>query len=141
MNRQSNDHLARLIANNNPSPLAKAPKSPADRSTSPQPGRGLDLGRQNWTFGARKTGFEPLSEREVRALFAALSKGTKIALGREPTVAELVRLREQINDARALVASMEATLAGSLNVHIQDGRPVFNDPAQPVSAADIRPAV
>jgi hypothetical protein len=62
-------------------------------------------------------------------LFAALSKGTREALGREPTVAELMLLKDQANAARSLLASVDAALKGQTSVYIEAGRPVFSDKA------------
>jgi hypothetical protein len=75
-----------------------------------------------------------LSHRDESALFAALSRGTKANLGREPTVPELLTLVKQINDARALVAAVDQAMHGSDGVYFDGDRPVFR------SSAPRRPA-
>jgi hypothetical protein len=76
---------------------------------------------QSWSLGrSLESGLESVSERERRALFAALSKGTKANLGREPTVAELVRLVDEVNRARTLVSSAQDAIQGRVGVYFDD---------------------
>jgi hypothetical protein len=89
-----------------------------------------ELGPQVWPLSERKPEMGPVSEREKRALFAALSKGTKANLGREPTVPELIQLVERLTDARAFAQSVEQVLQGNDGIYIDKGRVVFAGPAE-----------
>jgi hypothetical protein len=126
VNKHSNNDLTRYL--NNPSQPSRG--VPDRRPAKPQardPGAPVSLGGQRWSLGTQPGHSGPLTEREVRGLFAALSKGTRDALGREPTVAELMLLKDQVNVARALLASVDGALRGQTSVHVEAGRPVFHD--------------
>jgi hypothetical protein len=87
--------------------------------------------RQTWTLGKPADGgLGPVSERERRALFAALRKGTQANLGREPTVAELVSLVEQVDQARALVSAARDAIDGQVSVHVDGGKITFRGSMQ-----------
>ena len=86
---------------------------------------------QTWPLGKPlDSALDPVSERERRALFAALSKGTKANLGRETTVAELVHLVEAVDRARALVRSSQEAIEGRLNVYIDGEKTSFSGSMQ-----------
>jgi hypothetical protein len=131
--RHSNDDLVRLLyANKSQSkPAKKADLPPPDPTAEPLASRRVsELEPQQWPLGPRNAELEPLSDREERALFAALLKGTKANLGREPTVPELMLIVERINDARAFLAEAEQVLQGQDSVYVKDGRIVFSRPPQ-----------
>lgn len=130
--RITNDELARRLFL---SPKASAPAKPAPRPEVPEalasrrePGEAP----QTWPLGNRQqdTGFEPVSERERRALFVALTKGTKANLGREPTVVDLVLLVEEIDRARVLVSSARDAIQGRVNVYVDGSKITFGGSAQ-----------
>jgi hypothetical protein len=73
-----------------------------------------------------RTALSPLSDREERALFAALSKGSKANLGREPTIPELLQLVERVNDSRAFLRSVEQVLESNAGVYVDKGKIVFS---------------
>jgi hypothetical protein len=134
---RSNDDLARLLYQN--SGPAKAAQGASQtrlvvmQQPAPEPmasRRVSELPPQHWPLDERKPEFGPLSDREERALFAALSKGTKANLGREPTVQELMLLVEQVNHARAIVSSAEQVMRGNDGIYVEGGRIVFRDSAQ-----------
>jgi hypothetical protein len=147
VNHRSNDELARLLYQSSPAPKPSRPAAPQSSSApyppqaAPQPEpeplasrRVSELGPQHWPLSERKPELGPLSHRDESALFAALSRGTKANLGREPTVPELLTLVKQINDARALVAAVDQAMHGSDGVYFDGDRPVFR------SSAPRRPA-
>ena len=141
-NQRSNDELARLLYSN-PGPAKAAPGAkPAHPDlpappVAPQPApepfasrRVSELGPQNWPLNELKPELGPLSEREERALFAALSKGTRANQGREATVPEMMQLLQRVNDARAFVMTVEQVLRGNDGIYLDDGRIVFGGSAQ-----------
>ena len=134
-NGRSNEDLVRLLYQSpsvtKPARGATVPPPEAPREPAPEPlasRRVSELPSQPWALNERKVDLAPLSDREERALFAALSKGTKANLGREPTVPELMQLVERVNDARAFVAEVEHLIESSDGVYIKDGRIVFSRP-------------
>ena len=141
INDRSNDELARLLyQRDNRSAAAPAPVPP---TPSPAPEalasrrQPYDAGAQRWTLGnSEPDPDQPVTERERRALFAALSRGTKANIGREPTVSELLLLVEEVDKARALTASAQGAIQGGLSVYVQDGSLVFREP----NGAGLEPA-
>jgi hypothetical protein len=131
--RTSNDELARRLYQRDKRvpPMQPVSKGPV---AEPLASRREPIGAPKaWKLGrALDFGLNPVSERERRALFAALSKGTRANLGREPTVAELVRLVEEVDRARALVSSAEDAVQGRLSVHIDGSKFSFRGSMQHV---------
>lgn len=123
----SNDELARLLYRREakPAPVHQRP-NPAPAQTPET--RGHSLGIQQWPLGPSADSEGSVSERERRALFAALSKGTKANVGRDPTVAELVVLVEELQQARAMTAAAQEAISGALSIHIETGTIVFRSP-------------
>ena len=137
VNYRSNEELARLLYQN-PAGAKPARTTTSKPPQDPEPlasRRVSELGPQTWPLSENKPDLSKLSDREERALFAALNKGSKANLGREPTVPEFIRLVERVNEARALVASVEQTLRGNDGIYIDQGRIVFSGPAQRRSIA------
>jgi hypothetical protein len=135
-NQRSNEELARLLYQS-PAPVKPAPADkpslPAPVEPAPEPlasRRVSELGPQTWPLSERTQELGPLSEREERALFAALSKGTRANLGREPTVPELVQLLQRVNDARAFISTVEQVLRGNDGIYLDNGRIIFGGSAQ-----------
>jgi hypothetical protein len=125
--QRSNEELARLLYQNSASPAK--PAAPGSRQPLPEPlasRRISELEPQMWPAGERKLELEPLTDREERALFVALSKGTRASLGREPTVPELVALVERVNAARAFVTAVEQAMQRGEPIYLDDGRIVFS---------------
>jgi hypothetical protein len=138
MNDRSNDELVQQLFRRDPKKQPERPAGYASVSANaegaPEPlasrKEPFDVGKQTWTLGPADTGDEPINERERQALFAALNKGTRANLGREPTVAELIQLVEQVNHAREMVRAARQAIEGSLSVFIEnDGRFHFRRPA------------
>jgi hypothetical protein len=131
-NRHSNDDLVRLLYQNpSSSKPSKGPASqlPETRAEDPEPlasRRVSELPPQSWPLSDRRLELEPVSDREERSLFAALSRGSKLNLGREPTVPELMLLVQRLNDARAFVMEVERVMRGEDTVYVRDGRIVFS---------------
>jgi hypothetical protein len=123
----TNDELARLLFRREakPEPVKQAQAGPTMRAVrAEEPALGLELRRPASDAGARG----PITERDRRALFAALSKGTRANVGRDPTVAELLRLVDELERARRLVAAGEDAIAGRLGVHLDGETFVFRSP-------------
>ena len=140
-NLRSNEELTRLLYQNQGPPKQTAAKphhSPSSAPTvaaqpAPEPlasRRVSELEPQNWTLGEFRVELGPTTEREERALFAALSMGTKANLGREPTVTELMQLLQRVNDARAFVRTVDQVLRGKDGIYLDNGRIVFGGSAQ-----------
>jgi hypothetical protein len=129
VNHRSNDELARLL-------YQRDRAKPSENQASKTPRAPLASRREpfedplQWMLGASASEHSPVSERERRALFAALSKGTKANLGRDPTVAELLKLVEEVNGARAVIASSKQAIEGSISVFVEDNRIVFRGSTQ-----------
>jgi len=124
VNHRSNDELARLLYQRDHAkpPVDKQPPAPqAPLASRREPFEGP----LQWPLGASVSEQSPVTERERRALFAALSKGTKANMGRDPTVAELLLLVEEVNRARAVVASANEAIQGGISVYIEGNRIVF----------------
>jgi hypothetical protein len=134
VNYRSNEELARLLYQNPTSAKPTRTATPTQKPLQdPEPlasRRVSELGPQTWPLSDSKPDLGKLSDREERALFAALSKGSKANLGREPTVPEFIRLVERVNEARALVSSTEDALRRNDGIYIDDGRIIFSGPAQ-----------
>lgn len=143
---RSNEELARLLYQN-PTPSKPAqpdgltgqmPPHPVDphsvgTKAAPEPlasRRVVEIGRQEWPMSEARSGLDPLSDREERVLYAALSKGSKANLGREPTLPELLQLVGRVNDARAFLRSVEQVLQSNDGVYIDNGRIVFSGSVQ-----------
>jgi hypothetical protein len=124
----SNEELARLLHRKDSRlvPAKQQRPNPAPAQTSEA--RGHSLGIQQWALGPSKDTEASVTERERRALFAALSKGTKANVGRDPTVAELVLLVEELQQARVIAAAAQEAIAGVLSIHIETGKIVFRSP-------------
>jgi hypothetical protein len=127
----TNEELAkRLFQRDNraaPSPKPPTQEPLASRREPPQ-------APQTWKLGhARNTVLMPVTERERKALFVALSKGTKANLGRDPTVSELVLLVDAVDHARALVSATLETIEGRTNVYLENGKFAFRTSGQAVS--------
>jgi hypothetical protein len=123
--RATNDELARRLFQRENRVQAPAAKK---ENASPEPlasRREPFEAPQSWSLGSSKSQLEPISERERRALFAALNKGTKANLGREPTVGELVQLVQEVDHARALVNSSQDAIQGRTSVFIDEGKVSF----------------
>jgi hypothetical protein len=136
-NGRSNDDLARLLYQSSGPAKAAQGASQTRLVVVPDPApeplasrRVSELPPQHWPMSERKPEFGPLTDREERALFAALSKGTKANLGREPTVQELMLLVEQVNHARSIVSSAEQVMKGNDGVYLEDGKLVFRSATQ-----------
>lgn len=132
---RSNDELIRLLYSNSASGRAPKPSPPPTPPPAPAPEplasrRVSELEPHVWPHQERKSELAPVSDREERALFAALSKGTKANLGREPTVPELMLLVERVNDARVFVRAAEQAIQGHEGVYVKEGRIVFSRPPQ-----------
>ena len=129
MNNHSNEDLARQLfrrETRKPSRGKDANGTQAEPLASRR--EPFDAGQQSWTLGAAVTDDQAVDERERRALFAALSKGTKANLGREPTVGELLQLVNEVDKARALVASARAAIDGKIGVFLSEGELHFREP-------------
>ena len=124
LNHTSNEELARILHRKDPKPAPIRPEASSNSAQLPSVQQPIG-GPQQWQLGPRETEMGPASERERRALFAALSKGTKANLGRDPTVTELVLLVEEVNRARAVVSSAQDAINGSLSVYIDAGVLIF----------------
>ena len=124
-NIRTNDELARRLFQRD-SRTPPTTSKPASSTAEPMASRREPFDApQTWSLGGSASHLDPVDERERRALFAALSKGSKANLGREPTVAELVRLVEEVDRARALVKSSQDAIQGRISVFIEDGRLAF----------------
>lgn len=138
---RSNEELARLLYQNptsnastlpaGPGKAAPRPVDPRSVGTPPEPEplasrRVSEIGRQEWPLSEGRNTLSPLSDREERALFAALSKGSKANLGREPTIPELLQLVGRVNDSRAFLRSVEQVLESNAGVYIDNGKIVFS---------------
>ena len=122
--RASNDELARRLFQRDrqtqPPEEGSGPQAPAHEPLASRRDPGVSA--QSWSLGRSADSIsQPVSERERRALFAALSKGTKANLGRDASLAELVRLVEEVNRARALISSSQDAIMGTLCVYF-DGQ-------------------
>ena len=129
--RATNDELARRLFQRDkgtkPSEAGTGRPLPEALASRRQPVED----RQTWSLGKPADGGPgPVSERERRALFAALRKGTQANLGREPTVAELVSLVEQVDEARALVSAARDAINGQVSVHVDGGKVTFRGSMQ-----------
>ena len=124
--RSTNEELARRLFQRDrraeKGPPKASEKTPEPLASRREPGEGP----QTWSLGrSLDSGLAPVSERERRALFAALSRGTRANLGREPTVAEFVGLVEEVDRARALVSSSKSAIEGRSSVYLDEGRATF----------------
>jgi hypothetical protein len=131
--RITNDELARRLFQRDKQPAPPAPVGLAQQRAPEALASRREVGEapQTWSLGrSLESGLDPVSERERRALFAALSKGTRANLGREPTVAELVRLVEEVNRARALVSSSQEAIQGQLSVYFDCEKLAFRGSMQ-----------
>jgi hypothetical protein len=130
--RITNDELARRLFQSPraPAPPKSTPTPEAPRALASPPDSGESP--QTWPLGNKQQApsLEPVSERERLALFAALSKGTKANLGREPTVVDLVLLVEEIDRARILVSSARDAIQGRSNVYVDGSKITFGGSAQ-----------
>ena len=130
--QSSNDELARRLFQRDK--RLESSQTEARASATPEPlasRREPNEGPQTWTLGRRPaSGVEPVSEPESRALHAALSKGTRANLGREPTLTELVQLIKEVDRARALVASARDAIDGKLSVYLDEGLATFRGSVQ-----------
>jgi hypothetical protein len=143
---RSNEELARLLYQNPTpgkstqpdAPAQKTPPQPVDphsvgANAAPEPlasRRVVEIGRQEWPMNEAKPRLDPLSDREERVLYAALSKGSKANLGREPTLPELLQLVERVNDSRAFLRSVEQVLQSNDGIYIDNGRIIFSGSVQ-----------
>jgi hypothetical protein len=139
VNNLSNDDLARLLQQPGglpkPAPPPAPPKQPAQEpaaqihpeSLAPKHRSSLDV--QQWPFGKSAARLESLTEWEKKALFVALTKGTRMNLMREPTGAEVIALIERVNEARAFVASVEQAIETTSGIHLEQGEFVFGGSA------------
>jgi hypothetical protein len=124
----TNDELARRLfqRDNRVAPPAKR-QIPEPLASRREPNEAP----QTWTLGPNLNAvLKPVSERERRALFVALSKGTKANLGREPTVSELAFLIDAVDQARGLVSSTQDAIQGRANVYLEDGKVTFRGSIQ-----------
>jgi hypothetical protein len=132
LNHRSNDELARLLyqRDNRAPPVARPqapPPAPDDALASRR--QPYDSADHSWVLAVSESSADqPITDRERRALFAALSRGTKANIGREPAVSELVLLVEEVNKARALASSARDAIQGTLSVYIRDGNLIFREP-------------
>jgi hypothetical protein len=129
VDNRSNEELARLIHRKTGTDEPQRRSEPQHSMRVVPKGVPAGLGAQQWSLGRQQPGVAELSEREVRALFTALSKGTRSRLGRDATFKELLLLKEQINAARNLVRRAEEAIQGGSSVHFDQGQPVFEKPA------------
>ena len=129
VNHRSNEELARLLYQRDRAKLSKNQQSATPQAPLASRREPFE-GPLQWTLGANPSEDSPVSERERRALFAALSKGTKANLGRDPTVAELLMLVDEVNRARVVVASSREAIQGGISVYIQDSRILFRGSTQ-----------
>jgi hypothetical protein len=135
----SNDELARRLFQRDKQVTAavqetsKKRPAPEALASRREPAEAL----QSWSLGRSfESGLDPVSERERRALFAALSKGTRANLGREPTVAELVRLADEVNRARAIVSSTNDAIQGRMSVYFDGAKLSFRGSMQSLVAKE-----
>ena len=131
--RISNDELARRLFQRDKQVTTavrestKKPAAPEPLASRREPAEAL----QSWSLGRSfESGLDPISERERRALFAALNKGTRANLGREPTVAELVHLVDEVNRARAFVLSTQDAIQGRLSAYFDGEKLSFRGSMQ-----------
>jgi hypothetical protein len=138
VNSLSNDDLAKFLQHNGgvPKPAAPVPPKPPSpdptaephpESLAPRHRSSLDV--QQWPFGKSAARLDPLTEWEKKALFVALTKGTRLNLLRDPTGAEFVALAERVNEARAFVASVERAIETTGSIHLEQGEFVFGGSA------------
>jgi hypothetical protein len=122
LDNTTNDELARILlgrdsgstpSNGHPGPDQRAPH-PVLQAV-PRPSAANAASADPWA----------VSEDERVALFAALRKGCRSHLGREPTVAEFMLVVGEVYRARNVAASAQEAMQGELSIHVQDGRLVF----------------
>jgi hypothetical protein len=129
VNHRSNEELARLLyQRDRTKPAEEKPQAAAHAPLASR--REPFEAPQQWTLASAASELGPVSDRERRALFAALSKGTKANLGREPTVAELLMLVQEVDKARAVVSSSKEAIDGSLSAYLEQNRIVFRGSTQ-----------